>query len=426
MMLTQARRLRIYFSESDRWHGKALSAALLETLHSNHLAGATLYRGLAGFGAHSVVHTARLESLSMDLPMIIETIDSAEKINAVLELIKPMLREGLVTLEDVEVIRYTQRYLNPLPADRQVGDVMVRDVVSLAPDMSVHVAWQKMLDRRLKMMPVVDPLGIVVGVLTDEDLLNRAGIAQRLSVALRMGKEEIQAELKRLATTPRKVEQVMTRPVITIRDSESVGTAADRMVRFGIKRLPVVNESGVLVGIISRLDVLRQVMEMTAPEIETPLPGGVIRTVRDVMIKEVPLVKEDDDLTTIVQKLIKTGAHRVIVVDGEGRAIGLITDSDVICRVQPAKQRSILDALKMIGKVPEGQETARDLMSVDPLSGPPDLPVIEAIQRMLMDARKWLVVVDDQGKPIGYVDRQRILEAVSAEPGQETPAAPGL
>jgi CBS domain-containing protein len=100
------------------------------------------------------------------------------------------------------------------------------------------------------------------------------------------------------------------------------------------------------------------------------------------------------------------------VVDAQGKAIGLLSDSDVVARVQPSKRKNILDALRQISKPAPGKETAFDLMSPGPLTAPPDLPVIEAVKKMLAESRKWLVVVDHYVKPLGLVDRQMLLEAV--------------
>ena len=88
-----------------------------------------------------------------------------------------------MTVENLHVVKYTHRYLNPLPADKYVEEVMTREVVTLNPEMPVAEAWQKMLDTQIKALPVVDNGGNVVGMLTDEDLSDRAGLQQRLSVA---------------------------------------------------------------------------------------------------------------------------------------------------------------------------------------------------------------------------------------------------
>ena len=101
--------LRIFIGESDRWHGKPLYEAIVLKARELHLAGATVLRGPMGFGANSRLHTARVLRLSEDLPMVIEIVDSEEKINALLPHIEGMVDEGLVTLENVRVIRYRER-----------------------------------------------------------------------------------------------------------------------------------------------------------------------------------------------------------------------------------------------------------------------------------------------------------------------------
>lgn len=98
--------LRIFVGESDRYRGKPLYQAIVETLRERGLAGATVLRGIEGFGAHSRIHTFRLLRLSEDLPVVIEVVDSAERIDAIIPVLDEMVEEGLVTVEPVEVIAY--------------------------------------------------------------------------------------------------------------------------------------------------------------------------------------------------------------------------------------------------------------------------------------------------------------------------------
>jgi PII-like signaling protein len=98
--------LRIFVGESDRWHGKPLYQAIVERVREEGLAGATVLRGIEGFGADSRLHTARILRLSEDLPVVIEIVDSAEQIDRVLPVLDEMVGEGMVTLERVEVIAY--------------------------------------------------------------------------------------------------------------------------------------------------------------------------------------------------------------------------------------------------------------------------------------------------------------------------------
>ena len=98
--------LRIFIGESDRWEGKPLYEAIVRSARAAGLAGATVLRGLEGFGAHSRLHTTRILRLSEDLPVVIEIVDEAPKIEAFLPRLDEMVSEGMVTLERVRVIAY--------------------------------------------------------------------------------------------------------------------------------------------------------------------------------------------------------------------------------------------------------------------------------------------------------------------------------
>lgn len=102
----EAKLLRIFIGESDRYGGRPLYEAIVLEARRRGLAGATVLRGVMGFGAHSQVHTAKILQLSQDLPVVVEIVDTEEKVQAFLPVLDGMLREGLVTLERVEVIWY--------------------------------------------------------------------------------------------------------------------------------------------------------------------------------------------------------------------------------------------------------------------------------------------------------------------------------
>ena len=98
--------LRIYIGESDRWHHQPLYEAIVFKAREAGLAGATVLRGAMGFGASSHLHTAKILRLSMDLPVLIEIVDSPERIAGFLPTLDEMVTEGLVTLEEVRVVKY--------------------------------------------------------------------------------------------------------------------------------------------------------------------------------------------------------------------------------------------------------------------------------------------------------------------------------
>jgi PII-like signaling protein len=98
--------MRIHIGESDRWHGKPLYDAIVELLRAEKFSGATVLRGVGGFGSSSVYHTEKIMRLSQDLPIVIEVIENAERIEKMLPELDQMIGGGLVTLEKVRVILY--------------------------------------------------------------------------------------------------------------------------------------------------------------------------------------------------------------------------------------------------------------------------------------------------------------------------------
>ena len=103
---TEGQLLRIFIGESDRWHGRPLYEAIILRARELGVAGATMLRGMMGYGAASRIHTAKILRLSEDLPIVVEIVDSKEKIESLLPMIDEMVQEGLVTLENVRVIKY--------------------------------------------------------------------------------------------------------------------------------------------------------------------------------------------------------------------------------------------------------------------------------------------------------------------------------
>lgn len=101
--------LRIFIGEDDEHHGRPLYEAIVELLREEGLAGATVFRAIMGFGASSLIHSARVLRLSQDLPILIECVDRASKIEPVLPKLDEMITEGLVTIEKAEIRIYRGR-----------------------------------------------------------------------------------------------------------------------------------------------------------------------------------------------------------------------------------------------------------------------------------------------------------------------------
>ena len=105
----RALRVTVFVGENDIWHHKPLYSEIVHRAHTAGLAGASVFRGIEGFGASSLIHTSRLLSLSEDLPVAIVIVDSEERVRGFLPQLDELVTEGLVTLDDCEVIRYVGR-----------------------------------------------------------------------------------------------------------------------------------------------------------------------------------------------------------------------------------------------------------------------------------------------------------------------------
>jgi uncharacterized protein len=115
----KAKLMRIFIGEQDKWRDKRLYDAIVESLRAHDIAGATVYRGICGYGANSRVHKERRLGLSSDLPIVLSVVDEEAKIRGYLPVLEKMLADGLVVLSDVDVIKYTHRLDPAMKQDLQ-------------------------------------------------------------------------------------------------------------------------------------------------------------------------------------------------------------------------------------------------------------------------------------------------------------------
>lgn len=410
-MTGSGKKLTIYIGEADRAGARPLYQAVLEKLKKEGLAGATVTRGVAGFGAHSRIHTAALLQVSQDLPLIIEVIDTAEKIERGLAAIGPMIQEGLITLHDIEIVKYTHRALPQLPTERPISEIMTRDPLAVKPDTPVAEIVGLLLKESFKAVPVIDADRKVVGIISDGDLMERGGMPLRLAVGQALDEATLREHIRSIREAGQQAKDIMTPSPVCLDERTPIDRAARRMVQTNLKRLPVIDEHGRLVGMLSRVDMLHALMSVPRGEpVSAPIRGT---TVGEVMSLHVPMVDEHTPLPEIVEKIVEGDWRRVIVVDRKGQPVGLITDGDLVARVTPRERSGVVAALLGHGPVrPASNTPARLIMSEGVLTGPPDTPLAEAVVQMLQRQYKRFVVVDPQGRPIGMVDRQTALRAL--------------
>lgn len=413
-----AQKVTIYIGESDKWQRQPLYRAILELLKKQDCAGATVIRALAGFGAHSRIHTASLVDLSADLPLLIEWVDNPARIERVMPKLREMVTEGLITVQAVEVITYSHRRLRELPAESPVRDIMSREVHKVQPDTPLVQAIELLLDKVYRALPVIDPAGRVVGILTDGDLLDRADLLA-ISAQRELTEAELAQELHHLRQTGQTVGAYMTPDPVTVTDETTIAQAVKVMVEHDIKRLPVVDAQGKLVGMVSRIDVLRALSQPPVAESprKSPPPGQLVK-VSEVMMINVPTVGSQAPLAEIVDLLVGHAQRRVVVIDEQRRVMGIITDGDLIKRATGAERSSIIQSLTRRLPLEQtesfhlNQRVAVEVMTGQVVTVTPETSLLEALHLLLTHRIKRLPVINETGQLVGLVGRGGILQAL--------------
>jgi len=317
--------------------------------------------------------------------------------------------------------------LGAIPRDLVVQEVMRRDVAAVPPTASVREVVEVLLAHRRRSLPVVEH-GRVIGIVTNGDLVQRGGLGLRLDLLRGLGSPEVRAELDRLAAE-KTARDVMTPSPVTIEPGLPLRKAAALMTRRRLKRLPVVDGMGGLVGWLSRVDVLRAMAGLSGPGAElAPAAFPLDTTLAAVMRRDVPAVLADAPLAEVLQAVVSTRLNKALVLDDDRRVIGLVTDAELVDRMTAAGRPGLLRSL-MRRSPPEGltsqqakADRAADLMTGGVPTARFDTPLGEAIQVMLQADRKILAVVDADGRLAGIVDRADLLKGVAPHEGEGTPA----
>lgn len=415
------KRVRVYIGEQDRasGHHEPLWQTILELLRAEGAAGATMVRGMAGFGAHSKLHVARLADISPDLPVVVEWIDGPERVERLLPRLCQLVDSGTITLEDVEIVKYPHRAPRPMPPDR-VEEVMTRSVMSVQPETPIGEVVRLLLDRDFRSVPVIDQDNRLVGIITGGDLVERGGLSGRVELLKTLGGAALERELAASGARERTAEDVMSADVVAITPEEPLQRAAHLMVEKHIKRLPVVDHAGRLVGMLSRVDVLRTMGEdYPAPAAAgtPPSPEQPPRTVGDLMRTDVPSISAHAPLGEVLDAVTSTRLNRAVVVDGSRHVLGVVSDADLLARLDPAAETGLMAALMGHGRLSsETRISARELIGGPVVTVPADTPVGDAAQRMLEARHKVLPITDAEGHLLGVVDRADLLGAMPDRP----------
>jgi CBS domain-containing protein len=425
-LVGKARRVRIYLSEGEKVGWKPAHLALLEFLRRENAQGATVIRGVEGFGATGQIHVSHLVDVVQQLPIIVEWVDAPEVVQRLIGRVKEMVPRGLITVDDTEIVLYQPHPVRDLPAALTAADVMSRQVVSVSKDTPVRQVVELMPGKLYRALPVVEA-GVPVGIITNGDLVHKGGLGVRVDLLAALEKPELHDVLERLASGAKVAADVMTPGPVTVDARTPLPRVAEIMTHRRLKRLPVVDEHGALVGMVSRVDLLRtasESFERKEPVAREPGLRGNVPLAR-VMRRDVPTVHPDTPLAEVFQAVISTRLNRALVVDADRRVVGIVTDAEMLDRLTPSLRsgalRSFMHRLPFVHPTPGDRAAeqhararrAADLLDPEVATATEDTLLADAIATMLRGNHKVLAVTDATGRLVGMVDRADLLHGLT-------------
>ncbi len=438
----KAHSLTIYLGESDQWQGMPLYAAIVQVLRERGCAGATVTRAVAGYGAGSRLHESGGWRLSSDAPMVIQVVDSPERIRRLLPLLEEMLNGGLMTLHEVDVLKYTHARPRGLPTKLPVRQVMESSVATVTLETPVSVIIDELLEAPFRVMPVVDAQRHLQGIISTGDLINagvlpmRRGLVRTALELDNLTAEAIEAPLERARQSNLTAQDIMNRQIRTVGPQQSIREAAEIMLTTGLRRLPVVEANGTLLGMVSRADLLQvivtsplmssQASSGTQPLRRTSSLGAVSaqqQPIAEYITTDITPVGPQTPLAEVIDALILSPLKRVIVTDADGQVQGIISDVDVLERIQDEARPGVLGMLAgwargKPGRLPTGvlrtqlgkARVAADIMNKNVVMVSATNTVQETIEKMIATGTKILPVLNTRGQLIGVVGRSDLLK----------------
>lgn len=413
--------IEIFTSEEVRWQGKPLSDAIVRFISGLKIAARCMVtRGTDGCYESGEVATRKLEVLSYNMPLRIHVILPAGDLERVLPDIEKMVTEGIVVIHHLDVASHKTR-THLIPRQIKVRDVMTANPKTVTPSTPLDEVVQLLLSSTFTGLPVVDSAHRPVGVISQGNLIYRAGMPLRLCLLAETDQTRLDAFLSSISS--RTAAEIMTHPAVCIEADRQLTEAVDLMLQKGLKRLPVVDSGGRLVGILSRMDLFRTIMK-ESPDWQTFKKLNIqvenLHSVSDIMRRDTHAVRHDTAIDEVIRIIDSNDIQRVAVVDEKGRYLGLISDEDLLTAFSDQrtglwdyfvsklsftetgrKHKESLDHLKA--------RTASEVMSTTQITIREDAPIEEAIRLMTENNLKRLPVLDAQDTYKGMVSRESLL-----------------
>jgi CBS domain-containing protein len=419
--------VRIYTSEEARYEGKPLSQAIVNFVHGLKISARCLVnKAAAGCYENGEISTFGVEVLSYNMPLEITVIFPSGEKGAVLPALERMAEDGIMTVEEREVLWHKSRK-QLIPRQVKVRDIMTTGPVSVPVSAPAGEIIKILSEAKFHAIPVTAPDGRPAGIVTQGDLLRRAKMPLQIGLLTELAAHHLKALDDTLAGLCAK--DLMSSPLVTANEEENLTAAVETMLKNSLKRLPVLDKDGKLTGMVARLDVFKTILDK-APDWQALKRSEVIlsnvKTVREAMRQDTPVLPQDAPVWDAVKLIETTDIKRVAVVNGEGKLLGLISDS-VLLNAFSEHKAGILDYfVSKLSFTAAGRrnkeflralraKTVGEIMRTDIFSLREDDPIDEAIKLMVAKKLKRVPVLDKGGVFKGMLTRDSILRAGAAK-----------
>lgn len=424
-MIRQYKIVDIFTNEQAWWQGRPLTDAIVERVRDLKIAARTMVaRGSQGsYETGEVAGASGIEPISYNMPVRITIVIPEAELSRVIEAVEEMVDDGIGGIQDFSVFSHKTRGVL-LPRHIRVRDIMTRTPQKVGLSTPLDEVARLLLASSFTGLPVVDEQDRPVGVIAQGDLIYKAKMEIRIGLLARFDREKTAAVLGGLAS--KRASEIMTQPAVSVEQDKLVSEAVNIMVENKVKRLPVVDGAGKLVGNLSRLDVFRTVIT-ECPDLNAWKARGVpidnLRTASDIASHSAHTVLPDTPVEEVMNIIGCNDIQRVCVIDREGRFLGLIADKDIFVAFSGIP--GIWDYSPKGSFSPsEGQQTelrnhlrsrtASQVMNSNVVTVREDDPVDEVMRLMLERAIKRLPVLDAKGKFKGLISRDTLLREVAA------------
>jgi CBS domain-containing protein len=405
--------VEIYTSEEARWKGAPLWEAIVNQVARSPLVARCLVtKAVAGAYENGELSSSHLEVLSYNMPVKVEIVLPAGECERLLRDLEGMVTDGIVAVREAQVAAH-QVKARLIPRQLRVRDVMAASPASVSQTTPVSDIIRLLLTAEFNAVPVVDEQGRPVGIITQGDLIERAHMPIRLGLLAELDRRQLEDYLQGIQGLT--AAQVMTTPVVTIDGDKRVDQLVQTMLKRRLKRLPVVDREGRLIGVVARLDVfgiIARSADTTQALAAHHVSIGEAAVVADIMTRELDTVGPDASGAQILDLLRERNVQRLAVVDDKGVLLGLITDLDILTAL--SRRRSgfwdYLSRPRDLAQAAAGK-TATQIMKTDLVTVTENTPVEEAVRLMAEHGLKRLPVVDAEGRYRGMIARQDVLRA---------------